>query len=84
MDSDQNVKTVDIDVRTSISKSNIPKYSKILVPDDGKEISDKAINHAMIFQLLPRQIQKIILMYMLSWTPSFIKEHSENLRKLLR
>jgi nucleotide-binding universal stress UspA family protein len=47
MDSDQNVKTVDIDVRTSISKSNIPKYSKILVPDDGKEISDKAINHAI-------------------------------------
>ena len=47
MNSDQNVKTVDIDVRTSISKSNIPKYSKILVPDDGKEISDKAINHAI-------------------------------------
>jgi nucleotide-binding universal stress UspA family protein len=47
MNSDQNVKTVDIDIRTSISKSNIPKYSKILVPDDGKEISDKAINHAI-------------------------------------
>ena len=47
MDSDQNVKTVDVDVRDSISKSNIPKYSKILVPDDGKEISDKAINHAI-------------------------------------
>ena len=47
MDSDQNVKTVDIEVLTSISKSNIPKYSKILVPDDGKEISDKAINHAI-------------------------------------
>jgi len=47
MDSDQNVKTVDIDVRDTISKSNIPKYSKILVPDDGKEISDKAINHAI-------------------------------------
>ena len=47
MDSDQNVKTVDVDVRYSISKSNIPKYSKILVPDDGKEISDKAINHAI-------------------------------------
>ena len=25
----------------SISKSNIPSYSKILVPDDGKEMSDK-------------------------------------------
>ena len=46
---DQNVKTVDVDVRYSISKSNIPKYSKILVPDDGKEISDKAINHAISF-----------------------------------
>jgi nucleotide-binding universal stress UspA family protein len=47
MNSDQNVKTVDVDVRYSISKSNIPKYSKILVPDDGKELSDKAINHAI-------------------------------------
>ena len=47
MNSDQNVKTVDVDVRDTISKSNIPKYSKILVPDDGKEISDKAINHAI-------------------------------------
>jgi nucleotide-binding universal stress UspA family protein len=47
MNSDLDVKTVDVDVRYSISKSNIPKYSKILVPDDGKEISDKAINHAI-------------------------------------
>ena len=47
MNSDQDVKTVDVDVRDTISKSNIPKYSKILVPDDGKEISDKAINHAI-------------------------------------
>ena len=47
MNSDQNVKTVDVDVRDSISRSNIPKYSRILVPDDGKEISDKAINHAI-------------------------------------
>jgi nucleotide-binding universal stress UspA family protein len=47
MNSDQNVKTVDVDVQYSISKSNIPKYSKILVPDDGREISDKAINHAI-------------------------------------
>jgi nucleotide-binding universal stress UspA family protein len=47
MNSDQNVKTVDVDVRYSISRSNIPKYSKILVPDDGKEISDRAINHAI-------------------------------------
>jgi nucleotide-binding universal stress UspA family protein len=41
------VKTVDVDVRYYISKSNIPKYSKILVPDDGKETSEKAINHAI-------------------------------------
>ena len=31
----------------SISKSNIPSYSKILVPDDGKEFSDKALNYAI-------------------------------------
>ncbi|HJY10573.1 MAG TPA: universal stress protein [Nitrososphaeraceae archaeon] len=31
----------------SVSKSNIPSYSKILVPHDGKEISDKALNHAI-------------------------------------
>ena len=47
MSSDLNVKTVDIDVRYSISKSNIPKYFKILVPDDGNDTSDKAINHAI-------------------------------------
>jgi nucleotide-binding universal stress UspA family protein len=29
------------------SKSNIPSYSKILVPDDGKEMSDKALNYAI-------------------------------------
>jgi nucleotide-binding universal stress UspA family protein len=47
MYSDLNAKTVDVDVRYSISKPNLPKYSRILVPDDGKEISDKAINHAI-------------------------------------
>jgi nucleotide-binding universal stress UspA family protein len=31
----------------SISKSSIPSYSKILVPDDGKETSGKAVNHAI-------------------------------------
>lgn len=31
----------------SISRSHILSYSKILVPDDGKEMSDKALNHAM-------------------------------------
>ena len=35
------------DVDYSISKTNIPSYKKILVPDDGKDISDKAINHAI-------------------------------------
>jgi nucleotide-binding universal stress UspA family protein len=31
----------------SISKSNIPSYTKILVPHDGKEMSDKALSHAI-------------------------------------
>jgi nucleotide-binding universal stress UspA family protein len=31
----------------SISKSNIPSYSKILVPDDGKEFSDNTLNYAI-------------------------------------
>ena len=35
------------DVEYSISKSNIPSYTKILVPDDGKEISNKALNQAI-------------------------------------
>lgn len=31
----------------SISKSSIPSYTKILVPHDGKEMSDKALSHAI-------------------------------------
>ena len=31
----------------SISKANIPSFRKILVPDDGKEISNIALNHAI-------------------------------------
>src|ERR687891_1884239 len=31
----------------SISKSNVPSYTKILVPHDGKEMSDKALSHAV-------------------------------------
>jgi nucleotide-binding universal stress UspA family protein len=31
----------------SISKSNVPSFRKILVPDDGKEISNKALNYAI-------------------------------------
>ena len=31
----------------SVSKSNIPSFRKILVPDDGKEISNKALNYAI-------------------------------------
>src|SRR5919107_360306 len=31
----------------SISKTNIPTFRKILVPDDGKEISNKALSHAI-------------------------------------
>ena len=30
-----------------ISKSNVPSYTKILVPHDGKEMSDKALSHAV-------------------------------------
>jgi nucleotide-binding universal stress UspA family protein len=47
MYSNQNVGIADVEVQYSISKSSIPRYSKILVPDDGKEVSDKAINHAI-------------------------------------
>src|ERR671921_662644 len=35
------------DVEYSISKSNIPTFSRILVPDDGKEISNKALSYAI-------------------------------------
>jgi nucleotide-binding universal stress UspA family protein len=35
------------EVEYSISKSSIPSYAKILVPDDGKEISNKALSHAI-------------------------------------
>jgi hypothetical protein len=31
----------------SISKTNIPSFRKVLVLDDGKEISNKALNHAI-------------------------------------
>ena len=31
----------------SMAKSNIPTFTKVLVPDDGKEISDKALNFAI-------------------------------------
>src|SRR5919112_4154300 len=35
------------DVEYSISKSNFPSFRKILVPDDGKEISNKALSYAI-------------------------------------
>ena len=35
------------DVEYSISKSNIPSFSRILVPDDGKQISNKALSYAI-------------------------------------
>jgi hypothetical protein len=56
MTSDKDVKITYVDVTEdssskstdySISKSNIPTYSKILVPDDGKEMSNKALNYAI-------------------------------------
>jgi nucleotide-binding universal stress UspA family protein len=48
--SEKDVKITYVDLHkdfSSKSKSNIPSYSKILVPDDGKEMSDKALNYAI-------------------------------------
>ena len=39
--------TQSTDIDYSISKSNIPSFRKILVPDDGKEISNKALSYAI-------------------------------------
>ena len=39
--------TESMDVDYSISKTNIPSFRKILVPDDGKEISNKALSYAI-------------------------------------
>jgi nucleotide-binding universal stress UspA family protein len=57
MSTDKDVNVTHVDVQEgssskstdySISKSNIPQsYSKFLVPDDGKEISNKALNFAI-------------------------------------
>ena len=57
MSTDKDVKISYVDVEEdssskstdySISKSNIPQsYSKFLVPDDGKEVSNKALNFAI-------------------------------------
>ena len=41
----QSTESVDIDY--SISKANIPSFRKILVPDDGKEMSNKALSYAI-------------------------------------
>jgi len=41
----QSTKSMDVDY--SISKANIPSFRKILVPDDGKEISNKALSYAI-------------------------------------
>jgi nucleotide-binding universal stress UspA family protein len=41
----QSTESTDIDY--SISESNLPSFRKILVPDDGKEISNKALNNAI-------------------------------------
>ena len=39
--------TESMDVNYSISKTNIPSFRKVLVPDDGKEISNKALSYAI-------------------------------------
>jgi hypothetical protein len=41
----QSTESMDIDY--SISKASIPSFRKILVPDDGREISNKALNNAI-------------------------------------
>ncbi|HEY9386966.1 MAG TPA: universal stress protein [Nitrososphaeraceae archaeon] len=43
--SGESTKATDVDY--SISKTNIPSFKKILVPDDEKEISNQAHNHAI-------------------------------------
>jgi nucleotide-binding universal stress UspA family protein len=43
----ENHSTEPTDAEYSISKSSIPSYTKILVPDDGKEISNKALSQAI-------------------------------------
>src|SRR5215212_9581989 len=63
MSTDKDVKITYVDVQEdssskstdySISKSNIPQsYSKFLVPDDGKEISNKALNFAISLSNFP-------------------------------
>ena len=42
----QSTESMDV-VDYSISKANIPSFRKILVPDDGKEISNKALSYAI-------------------------------------
>jgi nucleotide-binding universal stress UspA family protein len=46
-DTSKDYSTEPTDVEYSISKSSIPSYTKILVPDDGKEISNKALSQAI-------------------------------------
>ena len=42
----QSTESLDV-VDYSISKANIPSFRKVLVPDDGKEISNKALSYAI-------------------------------------
>jgi|ERR687898_475950 nucleotide-binding universal stress UspA family protein len=44
---DYTTKSTESDVDYSISKTNMPSFRKILVPDNGKEISNKALSHAI-------------------------------------
>ena len=44
---DYTTKSTESDVDYSISKSNMPSFRRILVPDNGKEISNKALSHAI-------------------------------------
>ena len=44
---DYTTKSTESDVDYSISKTNMPSFRKVLVPDNGKEISNKALSHAI-------------------------------------
>jgi hypothetical protein len=44
---DDSISSLDVFYHYSISKSNTPSCTKILVPGGGKEISNKALNQAI-------------------------------------
>ena len=53
----------------NISKFNIPSYTRILVPHDGKETSDKALNHAIYLSNLSGA--EIVILYIVQDVEKF-------------